>query len=98
MFSALLSAIALFYQAAPAATPAAPDPGHAVSGVTVTAKKAVSDEQVANTVICHDEPVLGSRFPKKVCATNRALGERKADDKEAARDFQRSIIVGAQPH
>jgi hypothetical protein len=102
MFSAALVAIAVFAQGAaaapPAGPPATPDPGHAVSGVTVTGKQALTDEQAANAVVCHDEPVLGSRFPKRVCATRRALDERKEGDKEVARDFQRSIITGAQPH
>ena len=103
MYSAAFAAIVLFFQAAPAATPVpaktapAAETGHAVSGVTVTAKTPKSEEAAQNTVVCHSEPVLGSLFPKKVCATVRETADRKKNDQEVARDFQRSIIVGTQP-
>jgi len=104
MFTATLAATILFFQAAPAAAPAptpvnapAPDPNRTVSGVTVTGKTKQSEEAAQNVVVCHNEPVLGSMFPKKVCATVRENKERQRNDQEAARDFQRSVIVGKQP-
>ena len=99
MFSAVLAAMVLFAQASPAATPTpTPDPGKAVSGVTVTGKTPQSEEAQANTVVCHDEPVLNSRFTKRICATRRENADRKKSDQDVARDFQRSILTGAQPH
>jgi hypothetical protein len=101
MFSAILSAIVLLGQAAPAAAPApatAAKPDSTVSGVTVTPKIAPPDLQQARVVVCHDEQVLGSMFPKKVCATKQGLEERRKNDQEVTRDFQRSVIVGPQPH
>jgi hypothetical protein len=100
MFSAALAATLLFFQAAPAAAPTpapAADPNRTVSGVTVTGKTKQSEEAAQNVVVCHNEPVLGSLFPKKVCATIRENKERQRDDQEVARGFQRSIIVGPQP-
>ena len=83
MIGAIFSATVLLLQAAPeAATPVsatgpAPTPtpttaAHAVSPVTVTSgrKNATSDPA---EMICHKEPVIGSLFPRKVCARTREM-------------------------
>lgn len=99
MFSAVLSAMVLFAQGAPAATTTTPpEPGKAVSGVTVTGQTPQSQDAAANAVVCHEEPVLNSRFTKRVCATRRENADRKKNDQDVARDFQRALITGAQPH
>lgn len=71
-------------QAAPAATP--PSAPRGVSGVTVTgevAKKRVVDPK---EVICHKEPVLGSLFPKQVCARREEFAQRTREDQKDLRD------------
>lgn len=102
MISAILSAAILLVQAAPAAdgaTPPTPSkPATAVSSVTVTSKAKDADDASANQVVCHSEPVIGSLFPKKVCATRRELSERRQQDQQNAQDLQRSAVGGAQPH
>jgi hypothetical protein len=102
MISAVFAAAAiLFMQAAPAATPspaAAPPAASTVSPVSVTGKKQAAVDKDPNEVICHSEAVIGSLFPKKVCASRREMEERRTNDQKVAADFQRSTIVGTQPH
>jgi hypothetical protein len=102
MISAVFAAAMLFMQAAPAATTtapaAAPTASNSVAPLTVTSRKQQSGDLDPNQVTCHSEPVLGSLFPKKVCATRRETSERKQNDQQQADAFQRSTIAGAQPH
>jgi hypothetical protein len=88
MISALLIAAAMFAQAAPASDPSPPAPPAAqspkdLSGVTVTAKKKTDVDQ--KEVVCHSEAVLGSMFPKKVCASREAFAERRNVDQAEVR-------------
>lgn len=104
MILAVFSALILLGQSASSAAPGAVPsavPANSVSGVTITPKAQETQaqrEQQADTVVCHNEEVLGSKFPKKVCSTRRQEADRKQADKEVARDFQRSVIGGGQPH
>jgi len=96
MIAPLLMAAAMFAQAAPAAAPAAaasaapsaapPAAGAPkdLSGVTVTGQKKGSDP---TEVVCHSEPVLGSMFPKKVCASRQAIAERRDQDQAELRKW-----------
>ena len=95
MISAFLMAAAIFAQAqpaaaaapstaAPSAAPPAAGAPHDVSGVTVTGQKKGSDP---TEVVCHSEPVLGSMFPKKVCASRGALAERRDQDQADLRKW-----------
>ena len=111
MVSAVLAAAALFLQAAPAAAvgdaPAAapapsPAPASATSGtsvapVTVNGAKAKTANLEPGRLICHNETVLGTLFPKKVCATQREIAERRLNDQKVVNDFQRATIVGPPP-
>jgi hypothetical protein len=65
-----------------------------LSGVTVTAKKAASDLD-QKEVVCHKEAVLGSLFPKQVCATREARAERTRQDRKDLEDslLYRPLIV-----
>ncbi|HEX3365500.1 hypothetical protein [Phenylobacterium sp.] len=100
MIGAVFAAAVLLMQAAPATAPPAPSATPAasasVSPLTVTGRKQQSGDLDPNQVLCHSEPKLGSLFPTKVCATRRETDERRRNDQEQARDFQRSIIVGKQ--
>ncbi|HEY3948340.1 hypothetical protein [Phenylobacterium sp.] len=99
MLFALGVAVAFLTQAAPDAAqppaaalppvPAASPAGKTVSPLVVTpqAKPTVKVEQ--NTYVCHREKVLGSMFPKKVCATKAQISERRAEDQEQVREWVR---------
>jgi hypothetical protein len=102
MISAMFAASVLLLQAAPAASTApapalGPAGSSAVSPVTVTSKKQQAADLNPNETICHSEAVIGSLFPKKVCATRRELADRRQQDQQQAQDFQRSVIQGKQP-
>ena len=83
------------------AVPAAPAPdaakptGHQVDSVTVTGKKSTAVDLGAHEVVCHSEPVLGSMFPKKVCATRGELAERRQNDQDVARKFTSGMLDGS---
>jgi hypothetical protein len=86
MISAIFAA-ALLAQATPAAsapTPStpvvapAPPGGTTVPGVTVNVAKGPKVNKEG--LICHSEPVLGSRIPKKVCSTPAEAADRAQQD------------------
>jgi hypothetical protein len=80
----------------PSPTASAAKPGgNQVEGVTVTGKKQAEADKDPNEVLCHSEPVLGSLFPAKVCATRRELSERRRNDQEVARKFEDENVDGA---
>jgi hypothetical protein len=105
MISAIFAATVLFMQAAPTATPnaasgaapsAAPAGSSAVSPLTVTGKKPHAVDLDPNQTICHSESVVGSLFPKKICATRRELAERRQQGQDQTDTFQRSPMNGVQ--
>jgi hypothetical protein len=49
-----------------------------------------------NQVVCHSETVMGSLFPKKVCASRGALAERERSDQAQVRAFESGIVAGKQ--
>jgi len=83
-----LTAAALLMQAAPAGPPAAAKPGTAVSPVTVTPKPSEKVDVAKRTLVCQSEQVLGTMFPKKVCATKEELADRRAFDQAETRKAQ----------
>ena len=68
--------------------PSAPAPdaakpaGHDVDGVTVTGKRIPDSQKDPTEVLCHEEIPIGTRFPKKLCATRRQFAERRQMDQE----------------
>jgi hypothetical protein len=92
MIAALFAASVVMFQAAPAAAPTADPPAstgaHGVSGVTVTGEKAKKNAPDPKEVVCHREPVLGSLFPKEVCARREDIAERRRADQKYVRDSQ----------
>ncbi|THD72256.1 hypothetical protein [Phenylobacterium sp.] len=106
MVSAVLAAAVVFMQAAAAGTPAtttdpSPPPAatasNSVSPLTVTGKTRQAVDLDPSAVVCHSETKLGSLLPIKICATRREVDERRQNDQQVARDFQRSVMVGKQP-
>ena len=76
MILALLAATVLMADVVSAPQPTATPPA---AGVQPTAKV---DRRVNKLgLICRNEAVLGSRFPKKVCFTPEALAERTREDR-----------------
>jgi hypothetical protein len=87
MFRAILVAGALLAPATALAA-AAPAPANKdVSGVTVTAKKAAGGLD-QKEVVCHKEQVLGTLFPKEICARREDIAERKRVDQASTREAQ----------
>lgn len=83
--------------ATPASATPAPDAkpaGKDVSGVTVTGKKSTATDFSSKELVCHSEPVLGSLFPNKVCATRGELALRRQNDQEVARRFESGLRDG----
>jgi hypothetical protein len=78
---------------APSAAPAtgSTDPakpaGTNLDGVTVTGKRIPDSQKDPQEVLCHDELPIGSRFPKKVCATRSSFQERRREDQEMLRQW-----------
>ncbi|MBS0332464.1 MAG: hypothetical protein JSS35_06835 [Proteobacteria bacterium] len=58
-----------------------------VSPLVVTPEAKPNTEVTKNTVVCRTEPVLGSLFPKKICATREAREERRNLDQEQLREW-----------
>lgn len=92
MFSAIFAATVLLVQAAPAtsdstvpSSAAAPEGGTAVSPVTVTGVKPAKPAPRPDELVCRTEPVLGSLFPKKICARRDELAERQRTDQAELR-------------
>jgi hypothetical protein len=96
----LLTAAVLLAQAAPSLAQtnssdpaAAPSPppataGKNLGGVTVTGKKVAPGAPDPKEVVCHREPVLGSLFPKEVCARREDIAERRRVDQQTTRETQ----------
>jgi hypothetical protein len=84
MISAILAATVLFFQAAPTAEHAASAtsaaPAKSVSPVTVTGQGGPAKVDDGATVVCHDEKVLGTLFPQRVCGRKDELLARRRED------------------
>jgi hypothetical protein len=94
----IFAAAILLAQAAPAlaqtdtpaaapSPPPAPASGKNLSGVTVTGKKAAPGAPDQKEVVCHREPVLGSLFPKEICARREDIAERRREDQQTTREM-----------
>jgi hypothetical protein len=87
MLNAVFTAALLMMQAtptatsAPAAAPSATPPG-TVSPVTVQGRKQADEKRV----ICRKEVVLGTLFPREVCATKSEFAERTRVDQQELRN------------
>jgi hypothetical protein len=88
MIAAILVASMMFAEAAPSAAPPASKTPTSVSGVTVTGeaskKRAPPDPK---EVVCHKEPVMGSLFPKTICAQRQEVAQRTREDQKDIRDM-----------
>jgi hypothetical protein len=90
LIATLFVAAALFVQAqsgaqnaAGATLPAAP----ATVSPAVVNGAAKPSEADMDKVVCHNERVLGTLFPKKTCASRRELADRADRDQQATRDM-----------
>ncbi len=96
MIKAIFAAAILLAQAAPVAAQTATSSAAAtpvgspkdISGVTVTGKKTTTRTLDPNEIICHKEQVLGTLFPKEVCARREDLAERRRTDQASTRESQ----------
>jgi hypothetical protein len=72
--------------AAPPAPPPAPKSGKDVGGVVVTGKKVSPGAPDPKEIVCHREPVLGSLFPKEICARREDIAARRRQDQQDTRE------------
>jgi len=82
---ALLTALVLFAQASPAEVTAASGSGAAPKA---EAKPEAKTKVNPDKVVCHEEAVVGSRFPRKVCQTQRSEAMKRQEDQETIRHMQ----------
>jgi len=75
MISVVFAAAILFSDATPAAT--APIP--AVAATPASAPVVAKVDR--NAVVCHNEEVVGSRIPKRICMTKAQEEDRAQQDK-----------------
>jgi hypothetical protein len=96
MISALFAVSVILMQAAPSASPASPAPpaSTTVSPLTVRPEVPITKRHEVDpkAVVCHDELPIGSRFAKKVCASNEAFAERTRQDQEMVREWKATPI------
>ena len=91
MFRVVFVAAAVLTLAAPAFAQT-PDPapaarsGKDLGGVTVTGKKVSPGAPDPKEIVCHREPVLGSLFPKEICARREDIAERRRQDQKDTRE------------
>ena len=69
-------------------TQIAPKDGKTISPLIVTPTPQAKAVVANSTMVCHSEPVLGSMFPKKICATKSEIADRKAVDQAEVRKWQ----------
>ncbi len=79
----LTAALALHASSTPAAAAAEPAPA-----------EPIKTSATAERQICKTEALIGSRVPKRVCATKREWEARRREDKEALDSMQRA----SKPH
>ena len=88
----MLAALLLLAQGSPADTPTdgAGSPSVAAPKTEAQLKAEAKAKQDASLdkVVCHEEAVVGSRFPRKVCQSRRAEGIKRQDDQETVRHMQ----------
>jgi hypothetical protein len=89
MILSMLAAVVLMADtpAAAAAAEAAPPP----AAPPVSSRQKLTKQGM----VCRNQPVLGSKMPKKVCTTPQEDAERKANDRELADYIQRSTRAPA---
>jgi hypothetical protein len=88
MLNAASAAALLLVQAAPAASPPSATTPAAVSPVIVKGQKPSVTED--NQVVCHSEKVIGSLFPRQICATKAQLADRRFQDRQ---DLERGTAL-----
>ncbi|GHA95698.1 hypothetical protein GCM10009069_18420 [Algimonas arctica] len=64
------------------------------SAVTTSAETTTKKAEVDDSLICKKTTVVGSKFNKRVCATQAQWDARAAADREATESIQRSKAPG----
>ena len=86
MNSAVFAAALLLAQAAPAVTPApAPAPAAAADAKPDAGKPVMARR---DQLLCKEEQVIGSHFPKKVCYTREQQEDRTRQDQQMLDRYQ----------
>jgi len=98
MIATLLFATALMAGSAPAMQTQAPEPAAGAAQATVSSvvvpPQKKPKEQDANTLVCRNEPVMGSRMTVKRCSTKAEIDERRLHDRA---DLEKMQGTGTMP-
>ena len=86
MISAIFAAILLAQAAPPAAPTPAPTPAVAATDAKPADAKVTKVHR--DDLLCKEEPVIGSRFPKKVCYTREQQEDRTQQDQNTMNRLQ----------
>ncbi len=88
----MLAALVLLAQGSPADTPTdgagAPTAMTPKTEAQLKAEAKAKQDASLDKVVCHEEAVVGSRFPRKVCQSKRAEGIKRQDDQDTVRHMQ----------
>ena len=89
MIAAAFTAAVLLMQAAPSNAPLGDLAGtRSVSPVTVTPKPGESVDIAKRELVCQDQPVLGTLFPKRVCITREEMNDQRRQSQDYVRQSQ----------
>lgn len=82
-------------QPIPPPTPRSRPPATGTAPAT-TADGALVTEPEPERVVCHSEPVTGSRFPRRVCRTERQIEADRTESQEMLRKIQKLPDIPAR--
>lgn len=86
--SVLMADSTIALQATPAPT------GAQAQATAATAEQSAKTKPSGNTLVCRNEPVLGSRLPTKRCRTTEQMAAQKQEDQANLEKMQRMSDPG----
>lgn len=94
MILALLAATVLMADSTTAMQTAPAPTGAQPPAAAATEQPAKPKKQANNTLVCRNEPVLGSRLPTKRCRTTEQMAAQKQEDQANLDKMQRTSDPG----
>ena len=94
MIFALLAATVLMADSTTAMQSAPATAGAQPQATATPAEHAKPKKQANNSLICKNEPVLGSRLPTKRCRTTEQMAQQQQEDQANLDRMQRTDLPG----
>jgi hypothetical protein len=94
MILAILAATVLMADSTTAMQTAPAPAGAQPPAAAATEQTAKPKKQANNTLVCRNEPVLGSRLPTKRCRTTEQMAAQKQEDQANLEKMQRMSDPG----